>query len=86
MICPSGSATGTRSGGGFDRWAKKGIWWAVFEVLPDSDGEWLILDSTVIRAPPCAAGAKKKPTAPVVKPPQRWAAAEADSAPKFTPP
>lgn len=69
----------------FDRWAKKGIWLRVFEVLPDPDLEWLILDSTVIRAPPCAAGAKKKRTAPVVKPTQRWVAVEADSEPKFTP-
>ena len=36
----------------FDRWARKGVWLAVFEVLPDPDVEWLILDSTVIRAPP----------------------------------
>ena len=41
----------------FDRWAKKGIWLAVFDVLQDPDVEWLILDSTVIRAHPCAAGA-----------------------------
>jgi transposase len=70
----------------FDRWAKKGIWLKVFEVLQDPDVEWLILDSTVIRAHPCAAGAKKKRTAPVVKPTKHWAAVEADSAPKFTPP
>ena len=69
----------------FDRWAKKGIWLRVFEVLQDPDLEWLILDSTVIRAHPRAAGAKKKRTAPVVKPTQRWVAAEADSEPKFTP-
>jgi transposase len=70
----------------FDRWAKKGIWLKVFEVLQDPDLEWLILDSTVIRAHPCAAGAKKKRTAPVVKPTKRWVAVEADSAPKFMPP
>lgn len=43
----------------FDRWEKKGIWWAVFEVLQDPNVEWLILDSTVIRAHRCAAGLKK---------------------------
>lgn len=69
----------------FDRWAKKGIWRAVFEVWQDPDVEWLILDSTVIRAHPCAAGAPKKRTAPVVKRPKRWAAVEADSEPKSTP-
>jgi transposase len=44
-----------------DRWARKGIWQKVFEVLQDPDLEWLILDSTIIRAHPHAAGAKKKP-------------------------
>ena len=36
----------------FDRWARKGTWRAVFEALQDPDLEWLILDSTVIRAHP----------------------------------
>src|SRR4051812_7397736 len=44
----------------FDRGAKKGVWRRVFEVLQDPDLEWIILDSTVIRAHPHAAGAKKK--------------------------
>ena len=48
----------------FDRWARSGVWARVFGVLQDPDLEWLILDSTVIRAHPCAAGAKKKRTAP----------------------
>ena len=69
----------------FDRWSRKGIWRAVFEVWQDPDVEWLILDSTVIRAHPCAAGAKKKRTAPVVNPTRRWAAVAADSEPKSTP-
>jgi transposase len=43
-----------------DRWAKKGVWQRVFEVLQDPDLEWVILDSTSIRAHPHAAGAKKK--------------------------
>ena len=43
----------------FDRWARRGVWAALFEALQDPDMEWLILDSTVIRAHPCAAGAKK---------------------------
>ena len=47
----------------FDRWAAKGIWQRIFRTLQDPDLEWLMLDSTVIRAHPCAAGAKKKPTA-----------------------
>ncbi len=44
----------------FDRWARKGVWERVFEALQDPDLEWLILDSTIIRAHPCAAGAKKR--------------------------
>lgn len=44
----------------FDRWARKGIWRKVFEHFQDPDLEWLILDSTIIRAHPHAAGARKK--------------------------
>lgn len=68
----------------FDRWARKGTWKLVFEALQDSDLEWLVLDSTVIRAHPCAAGAKKKRMAPVAKTSKRWAAVGADSVPKST--
>jgi transposase len=60
-----------------DRWAKKGVWQRIFEALQDPDLEWLILDSTIIRAHQHAAGAKKKPAA---RPAKRWAAAEAGSA------
>ncbi len=50
----------------FDRWSTKGVWKRVFEELKDPDLEWLILDSTVIRAHQHAAGAGKKgaPTKP----------------------
>jgi transposase len=44
----------------FDRWARKGVWRKVFEALQDPDLEWLILDSTIIRAHPCAAGARQR--------------------------
>jgi putative transposase len=60
----------------FDRWATKGVWLRVFEELKDPDLEWLILDSTVIRAQQHAAGAVKKGA-----PTQRWAAPAAGSAP-----
>lgn len=66
----------------FDRWSRKGVWQRVFEALQDPDLEWLILDSTVIRAHQHAAGAPKKT---VAQKPKRWAAAEADSAPRSTP-
>lgn len=68
----------------FDRWARKGTWVRVFEALQDPDLEWLILDSTVIRAHPCAAGAPKKRTGQVVRQSRRWAAAAAGSGPRST--
>ena len=43
----------------FDRWTRKGVWQRIFEELKDPDLEWLILDSTVIRAHQHAAGAVK---------------------------
>jgi transposase len=68
----------------FSRWCRKGTWQRVFEALQDPDLEWLILDSTVVRAHPCAAGAQKKPTAPAARPSRPWAAAGAGSGPRFT--
>ena len=62
----------------FDRWGAKGVWRRIFEELQDPDLEWMIIDSTVIRAHQHAAGKKggkrMKPSA----------APEADSAPKST--
>jgi transposase len=54
----------------FDRWAKKGVWERVFEALQDPDLEWMIIDSTVVRAHQHAAGACKKgaPTGPSAAP------------------
>src|SRR5690242_14406719 len=43
----------------FDRWCRKGTWQQIFQALGDPDLEWLILDSTIVRAHPHAAGAKK---------------------------
>jgi transposase len=44
----------------FRRWAKNGIWARIFEALGiDHDLEYLIIDSTVVRAHQHAAGAKK---------------------------
>ena len=48
----------------FDRWARKGVWDRIFRELRDPDLEWLILDSSVIRAHQHAAGAKKGVTTP----------------------
>ncbi len=43
----------------FNRWAKKGRWEAIFEALQQPDLEWIMLDTTVIRAHQHAAGQKK---------------------------
>ena len=42
----------------FDRWGAKGVWKRVFETLQDPDLEWVIIDSTVVRAHQHAAGKK----------------------------
>ena len=47
----------------------------------DADLEYLIIDSTVVRAHPCAAGAPPKR---VARRPRPWAGAAAGSAPRFT--
>jgi transposase len=62
----------------FDRWSTKGVWKRVFEELQDPDLEWMILDSTVVRAHQHAAGKKGgKTTRPSAVP-------AADSAPRST--
>ena len=44
----------------FNRWSQKGVWQRVFEALQDLDLEWLMVDSTIVRAHVHAAGASKK--------------------------
>ena len=44
----------------FRRWAKKGVWESLFNVLVENpDFEYLIIDSTIVRAHQHAAGAKR---------------------------
>ena len=48
----------------FSRWCEQGIWEELHQhCASDPDLEHLIIDSTIIRAHPCAAGALKKSTA-----------------------
>ena len=68
----------------FGRWARAGVWSRVFDAPQDPDLEWLILDSTVIRAHPAAAGAEKKRTAPAAKTTRPSAGAGAGSGPRST--
>jgi transposase len=45
----------------FIRWAKAGVWQMIFNTLgADADTEWVMIDSTMIRAHQHAAGARKK--------------------------
>jgi len=44
----------------FSRWSAKQVWWRIFAALSDDpDFEYLIIDSTIVRAHQHAAGAKK---------------------------
>jgi transposase len=69
----------------FDRWAKKGRWDPILDALRDPDLDVLILDSTAVRAHPCAAGAPPDGTAPAARPSRPSAAAAAASARRSTP-
>jgi transposase len=45
----------------FARWSDQGIWDELHEhFIDEPDMEWLLIDSTVVRAHPCAAGAPKE--------------------------
>ena len=55
----------------FRRLARKGVWEALFEALKAPELEWVMLDSTVLRAHQHSAGQKKAPLKP-----SAWAAAE----------
>src|SRR5215472_1044163 len=68
----------------FDRWAAKGRWDPILAALRDPDLDLLILDSTAVRAHPCAAGAKKNGTAAGGRTSRPSAAAAAASAPRST--
>src|SRR6476661_2579004 len=68
----------------FDRWAKAGRFAALAGALRAPDLDVLILDSTVVRAHPCAAGAKKSGTGPGARTSRPGAAAGAGSGPSCT--
>src|SRR6185295_20082853 len=67
----------------FDRWAAKGRWDPILAALREPDLDVLILDSTAVRAHPCAAGAKKSGTGLAARTIRRWAAVGAGSGPRF---
>lgn len=43
----------------FRRWAKAGVWKKIFEQLQEPDLDWIMIDSTVVRAHQHSAGQKK---------------------------
>lgn len=66
----------------FARWCDQGIWEKMHQhFIQEPDFEWLVLDSTIIRAHPCAAGAPHAKGGKQLKP---WGAAKAASVPRFT--
>ncbi len=67
-----------------DRWCQAGRWEPLAAVVRDPGLDVLVLDSTVIRAHPCAAGAKQKRTGLAVSGSRPSAAAGAGSAPRST--
>lgn len=43
----------------FRRWAQGGVWKQVFDALQEPDLDWVMIDSTIVRAHQQAAGQKK---------------------------
>ncbi len=43
----------------FDRWSTSGVWLRLFEAMQEADLEWIMIDSTTVRAHQHAAGARK---------------------------
>ena len=65
----------------FSRWARSGVWRRTFELLAThADKEYVIIDSTIVRAHQHSAGAQKT-TAKI----KRSGAAKADLAPRSIP-
>ena len=44
----------------FNRWSKSGVWARLFEAAQDADLEWLMIDSTILRAHQDAARGRKR--------------------------
>ena len=51
----------------FKRWSDKGIWQMIFnELAMSADTEWVMIDSTIVRAHQHAAGARKQRMTPKI--------------------
>src|SRR4029450_1176551 len=66
------------------RWIERGVLDEMLAVLArEADLEWLMIDSTIVRAHQHAAGARRSKGGRM---PRAWAALAADSAPRYKPP
>ena len=55
-----GAATELELSTALGRWSQEGVWWRIFAALSDDpDFEYLIVDSTIVRAHRHSAGEKK---------------------------
>lgn len=45
----------------FRRWARTGRWQRIFEAVQEPDLDWMMIDSSIVRAHQSAAGQKKVP-------------------------
>src|SRR3954453_5814864 len=81
---PERLGNGNSQWGRFDRWARAGRWDPILAALRDPDLDVLILDSTAVRAHPCAAGAKKSGKALAAGTTRGLAAAGVGSGPRST--
>lgn len=61
----------------FDRWSKNGVWLRLFEATQEGDLEWVMIDSTTVRAHQHAAGAQKRGIRPTSPPREKGSAAVA---------
>ena len=52
----------------FRRWALAGVWKKIFQAVQEPDWEWVMLDSTSVKAPAAAAGQKKVGSVRVPRP------------------
>ena len=70
----------------FNRWAEAGRWDPILAALREPDLDVLLLDSTAVRAHPCAAGAPKNGMAAAASPSRPSAVAGAGSGRRSTAP
>ena len=61
----------------YDRWCANGVWLRIMDHFQDPDLDWVLIDSTIVRAHQHAAGARKRGLPPKRPPHARASAAAA---------